>query len=331
MKNNKCLMLMMVLALSPAKAHADGQGVPINYDNLSYFEEPLAFEIGPATLSTNILLDQAIAYNYKDDKDTYNSRANADFVLETELPNSWQLGAQYFARYDRLADNDENDEYTDNMAVFLSDELGTVAVGNVTGSVREKTRRKRGFGHADLANDDFLGALDETGAYYSVRFNSYVASVTADQEGRAELGLSFERPIGKGNYFISSRLRKGHTEDNPNVADVGETYGGALVGQYTYASFLIDAQLGYEIVDGESFVGENEHIFGSIGTQGKYGAYRFSAEGSLGEYNGVDMRALSLGSIIDIARGTSLNFGVNYEFEDDNDTTTSIASIRYEL
>ncbi len=329
MRYYHCLNLLIFSVLFPLSAYADGQGVPINYDNLSFFEEPLATQVGSATLSTNILLDQSVQYNSRSNDDIYNTRALADFKVEWQLPTSAQIGLQYFASYDRLADNKDQDKYSDNLAFFVSDEWGTVAVGNVTGSVREKTRRKKGFGNADLAYDDFLGALDETGGYYSVRYNSYQVFVAADQEGRAEAGLSFQRPIGKRHYFASMRVRKGDASEDTSTTDLGETYGGAVVGQYIYASFLLDTQLGYEVVDLDGVNSTNDHVFGSIGTQYKYGAYRVSAEGSLGRYDGQDRRAFALGSHVDVARGASLNLGVNYDYINTHDNMTGIASMRY--
>ena len=350
MQNYKTLALMSLCTIVPTHVYADGQSVPINYDNLSYFEEPLAVAVGPATVSANLLLDQSVQYDSKSEDDVYNTRVNGQVKVETQLPNTWQVGATYVANYDRLADNDENDEYLDDFAVFVSDEWGMLAGGNVTESVREKTRRKRGFGNADLANDDFLGSLDEAGAYYEVRYNTYVVSLAADQEGRAEAGVTFHQPIGKSNYFASARLRKGDTTEaagssndptalaitdttdalNAPVA-AGETYGGAIVAQYTYASFLTDVQIGYETIDRDNSGDNNDHVFGSMGMQYKYGSYRFSAEGSIGRYDGQNRRAFALGSRIDIARGTSLNLGVNYEYANDDDKTTGIASVRYEL
>ena len=163
------------------------------------------------------MLDQSVEYQSQDNDETYNSQAIGSFRVETELPNTVQFGAEYIANYNRLADNDENDEYTDDFYTFLSDEWGIIAVGNVTESTREKTRRDRGFGNADLANDDFIGQLDETGAFYSVRYNSYEVSIAADQEGRAEGGVNFERPIGKSVYNASIRMRKGDTTENQNA------------------------------------------------------------------------------------------------------------------
>ncbi|MEM9123077.1 MAG: hypothetical protein AAGB03_07110 [Pseudomonadota bacterium] len=308
-------------------AFADRQAVPINYDALSFFEEPLAVEVGPATLSANMLVDQAAQYNWTSEDDEYNTRANADVLLATQLPNSWRASINYVANYNRLAD----EEYTDNVALSLSDAWGVLAGGNVTESVREKTRRARGVGNAELANDNFFGALEEAGGFYSVRFNSYEVSVAADGEGRAEAGLAFERPIGKANYFLSARVRKGDTSEGSALDAEAETLGGAVVAEYSYASWQLDAQAGYESIDLEDAGDENDHMFGSLGVQYKFGAYSFSAEGGIGAYDGEDRHAFALGSRVDVARGFSVNLGLNHKEVDEEEDTTALASGRYEF
>ena len=327
MKNNKFLFTAVAIMLFSTPSWADGQSAPINYDSLSFVEEPLAVEIGPATVSAKLLFDQSAQYDTTSDDDTYNTRINGDFSIQTQLPNSWRIKANYVSNYNRLAD----DEYTDNAALSISDEWGTLAGGNVTGSVYEKTRRQRGVGNAALSNDNFIGSLDQTGGFYSVRYNSYELSMTADKEGRAEAGVSFERPIGQSNYFTSARIRKGNASENSSINQDADSLGGAIVGEYSYGSFLLDGQIGYEHIDHENINNEDDHIFGSFGTQYKSGAYSFSIEGGLGRYNDDARRAASLGSRLDIARGTSLNFGINYTFSNDHDNTSALGSIRYEF
>jgi len=328
MKNKIYKSLFVSISLLIASpALADGQSVPINYDNISFFEEPLAVEVGPATLNANALVDQAAQYDTASDTDTYNTFLAGNFKLETELPNSWQLGIQYFSRFNRLAD----DQYTDNAAIFLSDEWGIIALGNVTGSVSESVRRARGVGNAALANDNFLGQLDEAGLFYAVGFNSYNFSVAADKEGRAETGLLFERPIGRNNYVVGTRFRYGNLSENSNFDLDAKTYGATLLGEYIHGSTLYDAQIGYEIVDLDLTNNTEDNIFGSIGTRYQYGAYNFSLEGGIGQYNDIDRRALSFGTRFDIARGFSFNTGTNYVYIDDDDSVTVIGSLRYEL
>ncbi len=322
----------MAALVAPSFAHADGDAVPINYDSLSFIEEPLAVELGGVTVNGNFLVDQSAEYSTNADDDDYNTRAIGDVQAEIELPNTWQLSARYVANYDRL----RKDSYEDDVAVSISDEWGTIAGGNVTGAVFENTRRKRGFGNAELKNDSFIGALDEAGGFYSVQYNSYTFSATADQEGRAEVGASFTRPIGKQNYRASLRARKGDTGEDPGdtitaVGLPGDTLGAALVGEVIYASFLADAQVGYENVELDRQAGDNDHVFGSVGFMYKEGAYRFSLSGAAGRYDGDDRRSAAFGSQIDIARGASFNIGVNYEYVNDDDDVTSIGSMRYEF
>lgn len=314
--------------LFAGQAFADGRGVPINYDSLSFLENPLAASIGQVTVTGNALFDQSASYDHQQGRDEYNTRANASILAETQLPNSWRLGLQYIGTYNRLS----SDEYNDNVALFIADEWGTIAVGNVTGSVFEETRRKRGIGNAELANDNFLGALDQWGAFYSVRYNSYLLSMTADLEGRAEAGLSFERPIGPSSYFVSARLHKGDLAENEDGTS-GDSYGAALVGAYTYASFTIDSQLGYEVV--EDYLGassdDEDRPFASLGMQYQYGAYALSLEGGVGEFNDNTLQSAALGGRMDVARGMSFNVGVNYSNPQEKSNVTSIGSLRYEF
>ncbi len=328
MKKNSLKLFFLIMALSIQPAFADGQSVPINYDDFSFFEEPLAVPIGPATLNANLLVDQAAEYSSKTEEDTYNSFVAGNFKFEAELPNSWQVGIQYFSRLNRLGD----DKYTDNLAFFVSDQWGILSFGNVTQSVAQDVRRDRGVGNAFLANDNFLGQLDEIGLYYAVKFNSYKFSVTADQEGYFETGLNFERPIGINNYVLGARFRRGNLSENSNFSIDADSFGGTLIGEYIHGSLLYDAQIGYEYIDEDLInnIGDN-HVFGSLGTQYQYGAYNFSLEGGLGRYNDMNRRSVAFGSRFDMARGLSLNAGVNYIYQNEDDEIKTIGSIRYEL
>ncbi len=325
--------------IAPATAQADNPKFGINYDGISFLEEPLARELGPVTVSTRALIDQSIEYDTTDEKDTYNTRVNADIRLETQLPNTWQIGAQYFIDFNRLNGSDR-EKYEDDIVFFLSDELGTVAVGNVTNAVFENTRRMRAVGHGNLTNNAFLGNLDATGGFYSVRFNSYVFSLTGDQEGRAEGALSYERNVGKYNILLSTRVRKGEVSENGDIenvgsnvvtSDTGDTYGAAAVGSFRYSSFMFDGEVGYETIDTDQGSDKNDHPFASVGVSYKVRALSVSAEGGISQYDDQDLRSVALGGRYDIARGLSFNMGVNYTFVEDNDKTKAIGSFRYEF
>ena len=325
-----CLLFTM-----PGVAMADSQ---LGYDDFSFLEKPLAVEVGAATLSARVTADQSVEYDTISDDDRYNSKVRADVRMDTQLPNSWQVGVRYVGNFDRLKDGGENQKYEDDFSVTVSDEIGTLSAGNVTGEVREKTRRMHPTGNADLDNDDFLGNLDESGGFYSVRLNSYTLSVTADKEGRAEGGISYERNLGKHNVFFSGRVRTGDTSEDEDIQNVddntilngeGKTYGAAVVGSFTYGSFLMDSEAGYEVVDVDRGGDKNDHPFASVGMTYKDRRVTLSGQGAVGAYDKKDLRSASLGARYDLVRGMSVNLGVNYTYVDGNDKTEAISSIRY--
>jgi hypothetical protein len=304
--------------------------VPINYDNLSFQEEPLAFDAGNFTLDARILLDQAAIYDIENENDIYNTRANFLTRIESRLSNSMRVSAQYFGQYDRLKHANDNRRYSDNVAFSLSDQWGTASVGNVTGAVRENTRRRRGVGNADLHFDDFYGGLDESGGFYAVRNNAYLLSLTADAEGRAEAGMSFNRPVGQSFYSGSFRFRKGDLQERNFLTGDGETYGAAAVLSYAYSNWLIDSQFGYEYLE-DTFGGDTNRYFGSIGAQIKLHLLSLSAEGHIGSIEDEEIYSTALGLRYDLARGASLNFGYNYADNNRRDIHEVISSIRYEF
>jgi hypothetical protein len=318
------LFAAAVITAAPAKAQ--NMLPSINYDNLSFVEEPLAFSFGTFTFNTTALADQAVGYDFEDRNEFYNSRANFLTRVETQLPNTVRIAAQYFGSYDRLA----ADRYTDNIAFSAIDQWGTISGGNVTQAVREETRRRRGIGNSNLLFDDFYGGLDETGGFYSVRNNAYTYALTADMEGRVETGFSYSRPIGQSVYAGSLRLRKGDLGERPVIRGDGETYGAAIVGAYAYSNWLLDGQLGYEYLDTD-FLDGNNRYFASAGAQIKLALLSLSAEGHIGYLDDEFIQAYALGARYDIARGASLNFGYNYADYDPRRLNQVLLSIRYDF
>ena len=318
--------VISVSAFSSDKAFAQ-EAFSLNYDNLSFVEEPLAYDLGPATLDVSGLADQGAAYDFNAEDDFYNTRVNGLANLRTQLPNSWHVGVQYFASYNRLA----NDEYVDNLAAFVSDEWGTISLGNVTGSVRENVRRARGVGNADIRIDNFYGQLDEVGAFYSVRHNAYTFSMTADAEGRAEAGLTFSRPVGQSVYGAGLRLRKADAGEGNFISGDGKTYGGLAVGTYSFTNWTVDVQAGYENIERSG----NDNInrgFASAGGRIKEGAASLSVEGMIGHVeNSGSEHSIAVGGRYDLARGASLNLGYNKTQSDAVNVEQAIISLRYDF
>lgn len=310
---------------SPSLAMAQTAPLSVNYDSLSFFEEPLAKQIGPATASVRLLIDQAVRYDIENDEDTYPTRANGQLNIETQLPNSWTVGAQYFGSYDDSAP----DEYTDNAAVYVSDEWGLLSAGNVTGAVRERIRRRRGVGNANLRFDNFLGDLDETGAFYSVRSNAYEFSVTSDLDNNFETGATYSRPIGNSYYQLGLRGRAGETRGGSPVG-AGDSWGGLAIASYAYSRSIYDAQLGYENIETDTG-NDIDRIFGSAGFQHIFNRTVVSLEGRLADRDGTTEYGAAAGLRYNLARGASLNLGYNYSDMGAAELQEFIASIRYEF
>ena len=322
---------LALLTLCAGAIAMPAQAQMIGSDDMSFVEEPVAIDLGAGiTADVSGFVDQSAEFDFENDRDFYNTRANGLVRAQTQLPINWNVIAQYFASYDRL----EDEEYTDEIAVSISDEWGTISGGNVTRAVFEEVRRHPGVGNADIQLDDFYGGLDELGAFYSVRHNAHTFAIAADKEGRAEASLAFSRPVGQSIYWAGIRARKGnlsedHDEDGLFATD-GDTYGATLVGSYVHTSWLIDAQIAYENIDEEDGE-EMDRIFGSIGARYKTGALTLSAEGHLGDMDGLSEESSALGARYDLARGLSLNGGYNYtDIEDTPEDHTATVSVRYE-
>lgn len=323
--HHRLLLLVAFLKVSLLGSATAQDGFSFGYDTVSFFEKPTAFDVGIGTLNTNLLIDQSILYG--DSTDDYSAATQflGLFNFGTQLTNGWQFNAQYLANYSGFDD----DDYRGNLAFSITDYWGVVAVGQVTGSVFEKTRRQRGAGNASLAFDQFAGGLKDEGIFYSVRFNSYEFAATVDREGGFELGANFERPIGASSYFGGLRLRKGETTITGGGSR--DTLGGAAVLAYTYASLTIDTQLGIESV-GSVYSEEIEHLFSSLGLSYKTGPLTVSAEAGLAKLADQKRYSAAFGSRWDLARGLSLNLGVNYQnTENSVEDTVARGSLRYEF
>lgn len=321
---------LLVPALTLCSLTAGAQS--INYDNLSFVEEPLAIDLwGGATLDVSGLADQSLTYDLEEGDDLYNTRINTLTRLQTQLPNSWHVSVQYFSSFDRLRDQ----KYTDTYALSVSDEWGTISAGNVTQAVSETVRRQRGVGNADIKLDDFLGSLDDEGIFYSIRNNAYLLALSADQEGRAEAALSFARPIGQSLYRLGGRVRKGDSGQNflnhPIPMTEGDSYGATMVGSYAYSNWLVDMQAGYESID-DRLQGESDRVFGSVGSQIKLHSLSLSAAGHLGDGDLGLEKSGALGARYDLARGISLNGGYNYTDTEHSDSAQNVlVSVRYDF
>lgn len=320
----------VAFAQGGALAHNSG----LNPDNLSFFEEPLAYNIGGFTLTYNQLFDLPIVHNFNSDDTDLNPRTNFQVNIERQLPNAVTIGATYLGLYDE----GKVDEYEDRWAVYASSVWGRLSGGEVNSTVREATRRWRGVGNADLNFDDVLGTLktDDLGLAYSLRLSAYTINFGVDDDGHADLGFTYERP----NKYFDIRVTGRYT-DSEFVTSGGrifDTKAVGLVTQLEYGSLAADIGLGYEELKSGTASGDRRYI--SAGLHYKILSLTLSGEGHWGEIDGHNEESYALGARYDLARGLSVNLGYNYSKSkadidgvaiQDVDVSKFIASLRYEF
>ena len=194
----------ITLATSPAAA----QNIFLNYESLSSLEEPLATQIGDTTFLLTGLLDTSTALDMQRNTDVDTGLiTNFQADARTQLPNRWRLGLAYFGQYatrQAPASRSEND-YVDNAVLSVGGTWGTILGGNVSGFVREQTRRHRGAGNAALLFDNVLGGLEDWGGGYAVRLGPWVITAVVDEAANFDLGTTYQRPSGNKDYRVTAR------------------------------------------------------------------------------------------------------------------------------
>lgn len=307
------------------------QAVNLNYDSLSSLEQPLAVELGDTTLVLSGLVDLPGFVDLQGNADTETSlRSNLQITAETQLANSLTLGAGYFGSYD----NDAQDAYSDNLALFIGGVWGTLSIGDVTGVVGEETRRNRGAGNAVLSYANFMGRLADEGIAYIGRFGPSRISANIDQDSNIEIGWMFQRPIGNKDYRFSARLLSGETTLGDNITF--DSLGAGGVAELTFGSSMFDIGMGYETLESQNL--DLDRWFIASGVNHKVGRWTFSAEAQFGEIDNQHERSYAIGMICDIARGLSLNLGINNRDSNiatdgvtirQDDSTEGVFSLRY--
>lgn len=327
------IALLFSSAAAPHMAHAQSLG--LNPDNLSFFEEPLAFELFGATVNYNQLIDIPAVTAFNTDDTDIQPRTNFQVNIERQLPNALTVGATYFGSYD----NKKDDEYEDRWAVYGSGVWGRLSGGKVNEATREATRRWRGTGNAELAFDNALGTLaeDDLGAAYNLRVSAYTLNIGVDEDGNSDFGITYERPNKYVDIRLTGRLTNAQALSVDGITMFDTTALG-LVGQLEYGSYAFDIGLGYEHFD--AAIAEGNRLFVSAGVHYKIRRLTLSAEGHIGTIDGDKETSAALGARYDLARGLSVNLGYNYansEADIDGitiqsiDTSELITSLRYEF
>ena len=294
-------------AIAPAFA----QPVSLNYESLSSMEEPLAVEVGDVTLVLTGLLDTRWSIDNLDGNDTDAGLVgNFQVSARTQLSNRWRVDLSYFGQHasDPTTVFGQGDGYTDNAALSLGGWWGGVSGGNVSGVVREMTRRARGAGNAVLIFDDFLGSPEDRSGSYTGRFGPWLTGLVVDEDGGFDFGAAFQRPAGTRDWRVTVRAADG-TYASPGGQRFGSR-GIAVAGEVIHGSTTLDAGVGYERLSSRGRDLDRGYV--SLGVRTKTGAISLSLEGHVGRIRGADEASAALGGQYDIARGLSANLGLNH-------------------
>ena len=304
-------VLIGLAGAPPAEAQS---GLP-NLDNLSPLEEAVAMEIGDVTLTLAGAMEaRYTAGSDNDDNNGPGLIGSLGAVAMTQLPNRWRVELSYTGQLvsDESLTPDESEKYTDDAALSVAGIWGTVLLGNVSETVRDQTRRRRGFGKAVLAFDDFHGVRSDRSAGYAGRVGPFVASGVVDDDGNIDLGLTFQRPIGNGSRDYRFTIRAGQgAYDAADETLQFRSQGHSVVGEIAYGSTLFDVGLGQESYSSPGMNVARWYI--SSGIRRKIMVWGLSLEGHYGEIEGQEEVSAALGIQYDLTRGLSANFGVNYE------------------
>ena len=331
-------MASAILAAGAISHAASAQGLSLNYERLSSMEEPIAAELGDVTFTLTGLLDAPLAVDLMGEES-----AEAEFVGNFEaaamaqLQNRWRLRLAYFGQYasDEALNAPSDGEYIDNVALSAGSAWGTAIAGNISGIVREGTRRRRGAGNALLEFDDSLGRLAEWGGGYTGRFGPWVFGAAVDDEGGFEVGATFQRPLDDTDYRLTARVGRGTAAVADGSSGLDSRAIG-VVGEAVRGSTTIDLGLGLERLT--SAGPDADRWFVSAGIRRKTGLIGLSIEGHWGRIAGEEEVSAALGVQCDIARGLSANLGVNHARAKatvdgvtivEKDETKAVLSLRY--
>lgn len=258
------------------------------------------------------LLDAPATVELRDDNDTDTGFiGNFQVAARTQLPNRWRVGLSYFGQYatDPTALLRQDDGYTDNAAVSVGGAWGTVFGGNASGVVREQTRRARGVGNASLALDGVLGERKDWGGGYTGRFGPWVVGAAVHEGGGLDLGATFQQPTGNIDYRFTTwytRITYSPVEGSKEF----DTSAVGAVGAFIYGSTRFDAGIGYQRISSNGSAADRWYV--SSGVRTKAGVLSLSLEGHYGRIESTEEISATLGVQYDLARGLSVNAGVNY-------------------
>ncbi len=303
---------------SQGNTYARGRGSYLSYESLNAFEAPVAAEILGITVEARGRLDSVTSYSLDQDNADPDHRFVGSHRITAlkQLPNRYTLGAVFTGRAEDIGNG--NEEYRGRIRGFVGGSWGTLIGGNVQDVVYENTRRLRGAGRnvgvspreTTLAGDGALGRLSDWGGGYQGRFGPTTVSAIIDEDTNYDVGISFQRPIGKRDYRLTARHNTGAFLAADGLTEI-DTKAVSGVGEYVYGSTRYDLGVGYEQLEAAAI--DADRWFTSAGITTKRGVWSFTAEGLFGQTDGQNEASAYVGVKYDIARGLAATAGVDYQ------------------
>lgn len=329
------LILAMLLAIAGSVA-ANAQQPTLTYEDLSILKEPLAVEMGDVTYTLEGIVEAPYAFNRRAiDEGEAGFHGGFRLGALTQLPNSARLAAYYVGEYDRT---EGSDEYEDRFSLSLNNAYGTLSAGNVSDFLYDEIGRRIKTGNADLGFERTYGAIGEYALNYAAIAGPVVWGGTVDRDGYFDAGVLYQRPLDELDYRLGLRYINGRFEPGSSFTEM-RTHSVEGVAELTYGSSMVDAGFLYEQMN-SSQLSDIERWGFSSGFRTKTGALTWSIEGHYGQTEGQEEISLAFGARYDVARGMSVNVGVNYQdaqilLNGNNfvaaDNTRTRISLRYEF
>ena len=319
MKSSVCMFMFVGFSVISNASFSIG----LNYDQLSFVEEPIASHNGDTTVELLGLVD--LAGDFSDDAEESSIVTSAlELGLEKQLVNSKTLGARFFADYQ----SDLYDAFEANASAYYAGVWGEISVGGVAETINQLTDRNTAVGKSKLAFNGLSGDLPDLGIAYRGRIGPSQYAVGVDQDGKLSLGGVFQRPIEDKDYRFAINLVNGEfasEEDNPEVNFLFETTHVNFISELTYGSSIIDFGFGIESFDSDERSFDRNYL--TAGLSHKFGRLALSAQFLKGDVDGFDQSAYALGAQYDIARGMAFNVAINQSSSDLDKSDLSIQSV----
>ena len=306
-----------------AVAHA------VNYDRISFFEEPLAIQTDIGTFSINSLVDWEYRSEDNDNANFDTGRFVGQALYSHQLENNWDIGASYLADYS----SERRENYEDEFRFFVRDHWGLLSIGEIATQLFDEIGRQPAAGLLSIENDNFILPLETYGVHYVWSAPTLNLLASIDESANVEAGISDQRVIGK--YRLGLSLRVNRTDDpQGNAQGVRESNGIAVVGRLERGRWSGDVQFMSE--DVESLDRDKEFRLNTVsfGVHYRFDRAHWSLSGIARENVLEDEeRILALGLRMDLARGLSFNAGARVSTTKllDDKFRTYAGSIRYEF